>query len=121
VVALRQPHRKRHKQSAIVEDLLEMAKHGQVEAIRTIILMLTDLFQNPLQTCQYAKKLRGLPIWELKSHARGGQKGGARVYFFVLNDQAAITGAEIKTGSELSDLKIDEALEFLDQLTTEES
>lgn len=119
MVALRQPHRQRQKRSAIIEDLLEMAQQGQHEAIRTIIAMLTDLHQNPLRECQYAKKLRGLPVWELKSHARGGAKGGARVYFFVMNDQAFITGAEVKTGTTLSDHKIDEALEFLDQITEE--
>jgi hypothetical protein len=119
VVALRQPHRKKRKQSAIIEDLLEMAKRGQVEAIRMIVLMLADLYQNPVQDCQFAQKLRGLPVWELKSHTRGGEKGGARVYFFVLNGQAVITGAEVKTGVALSNLKIDEALEFLVQLTEE--
>jgi hypothetical protein len=119
VVALRQPHRKKHKRSAIIEDLLGMAQRGQVEAIRMIIFMLTDLYQNPVQACQFAQKLRDLPIWELKSHARGGEKGGARVYFFVLNNQAFITGAEVKTGVALSNLKIDEALEFLVQLTEE--
>ncbi len=119
MVALRQPHRKKRKQSAIIEDLLEMANRGQVEAIRTIILMLTDLHQNPVRDCQFAQKLRALPIWELKSHARGGEKGGARVYFFVLNNQAVITGAEVKSGVALSNLKIDQALEFLVQLTEE--
>lgn len=117
MVALRQPHRKLHPHSAIIEDLLEIAQRGQIDALRTLILMLTDLHQHPLQECQYAKKLRGLPIWELKSHARGGEKGGARVYFFVHNNHAFITGAEVKTGTSLSDLKIDEALEFLVQLT----
>jgi hypothetical protein len=88
-----------------------------VQALQTIITMLADLHQNPLHECQYAKKLRGLPIWELKSHARGGEKGGARVYFFVLNDQAFITGVEVKVNKTLSDVKIDEALELLIQAT----
>ena len=30
----------------------------------------------------FLKKLKGTPISELKSHSRGGQKGGARVYLF---------------------------------------
>ena len=119
MVALRQPHRQRHERSAIIEDLLELAQQGQHEAIATIIAMLMDLHQNPLRQCQYAKKLRGLPIWELKSHARGGAKGGARVYFFVLNDEAFVTGAEVKKGVSPSDHKIDEALELLDQITEE--
>ena len=82
MVALRQPHRQQHKRSAIIEDLLEMAQQEHHEAIRAIIAMLTDLHQNQLRECQYAKKLRGLPVWELKSHARGGAKGGGSGVLF---------------------------------------
>ncbi len=32
--------------------------------------------------CGFTKKLFDSPVYELKSHSRGGQKGGARAYFF---------------------------------------
>lgn len=51
--------------------------------------------------CGFAKKLHGSPIYELKTHSRGGQKGGTRAYFFrAPNDVFMICHAEVKTGNE---------------------
>lgn len=93
----RYPHHRGTTRSAIVDDLLEMAAQGRIDAVRASIEMLTDLHQNGLQ-CRFLKKMHGV-LWELKTRARGGEKGGTRVYLFWLNaDQVVILHAEVKTG-----------------------
>lgn len=60
--------------------------------------MLTDLYIHGYQS-NYAQKLKSLPIWELKSHTRGGVKGGMRVYFyFRSNGDIVMVNAETKAG-----------------------
>jgi hypothetical protein len=91
--------------------MLELCEHHQL-AVNAMIGMLEDLFEFDLKT-RYAKKLTDYPLWELKTRSRGGEKGGARVYFFVENNIAYICNAEVKTGSEPSEHKLEEALEIL--------
>jgi hypothetical protein len=78
----RHPERLHAQHSLIIEDLLEIASAGQRDALNFFI-MLEDLTVHGLK-CRYAKTLQGTPIWELKTRSRGGQKGGARVYWFPL-------------------------------------
>jgi hypothetical protein len=77
-----------------------------------MIEMLHDLYTQDLNT-RFAKKLKDYPLWELKTRARGGIKGGARIYFFVENNIAFIINAEVKTSNEPSQKKLEEALEIL--------
>lgn len=91
----------------IIEDLLEVT---DAHALTAMIEMLTDLHQHG-QESRYAKKLEGLPLWELKTRSRGGPKGGARVYFtFTGHGEALLINAEVKTGDTPSVAKITEAL-----------
>ncbi len=85
---------------AIIEDLLLLADKGQQRAVDAAITMLIDLHRASTVTDSvYAKRLTGLPIWELKTHARGGAVGGTRVYFIAAADgRAVIVNAEIKAG-----------------------
>ncbi|WP_425148146.1 hypothetical protein [Deinococcus sp.] len=84
---------------AIIEDLLLLAEAGQQHAVDAAVSMLADLFRHGHHS-SYAKKLQSLPIWELKTHARGGAKGGMRVYFFFRPDGSAhIVNAESKDGN----------------------
>lgn len=85
---------------AIVDDLLAFAAAGQQRAVDAAVIMLSDLYRAPTASaCGYAKKLQGLPIWELKTHARGGAVGGMRVYFIAAADgRAVVVSAEIKAG-----------------------
>ncbi len=109
----RQPNRLEAKHSRLVEDLLELAKSGNQEAVDTLIMMLGDFHQNGFNS-RFVKKLKGLPIWELKSRSRGGHKGGARVYFFITEkDEVALINAESKVASEPSASKLDEVAEIL--------
>lgn len=95
----------------IIENLLELCQEHQL-AVNAMIEMLHDLYQHSLQS-RYVKKLIGFPLWELKTRARGGEKGGARVYFFVEGEFAYICNAEVKTGDQPSEHKLEEALEIL--------
>jgi hypothetical protein len=109
----RHPNRLDAKHPRLIEDLLELAKAGNQEAVDTMIIMLEDFHQHGFES-RFVKKLRGLPIWELKSRSRGGQKGGARVYFFVTgNTEVALVNAESKVASEPSASKLDEVAEIL--------
>jgi hypothetical protein len=40
------------------------------------------------------------PLYELKTHSRGGQKGGARAYFFRNNNDFLICRAECKDSNQ---------------------
>ena len=81
--------------AALLDDLLALAGARQQQAV----LMLADFFVNG-QDSRFARKLQGLPIWELKTQARGGAKGGMRVYFYFRSDDSArIVSAESKEGA----------------------
>jgi hypothetical protein len=85
-----------------------MIQNNQQESVNSIILMLQDFYQNGRDS-RYLEKLKNLPLHELKTRSRGGQKGGARVYLFLTNDgEAVIVNAEIKTGHKPDDQKLEE-------------
>ena len=114
----RHPNRLGAQHPRIIEDLLELASAGQQDALDAIVTMLEDLTLHGLQS-RYAKPLQGTPIWELKTRSRGGQKGGARLYWFPLQLEeqdetevfAVIVNAETKTGQAANRSKLREALE----------
>lgn len=68
------------KQSLVVRDLLAMRAVGQRAAVTAIIRMVRDLKASGRDS-RYALPLKGLPLWELKTRSRGGEKGGARVWW----------------------------------------
>ena len=86
---------------ALLEDLLGFAATGHQRAIDAAIFMLQDLYraERPSE-CIFARKLQGLPIWELKPHVRGGIVGGLRIYFYMQNDgRLVLLNAELKEGT----------------------
>jgi hypothetical protein len=86
---------------ALLDDLLGFAANGHQRAIDTAIAMLQDLHraERPSE-CTFARKLQGLPIWELKPHARGGIVGGLRIYFYLQSDsRLVLINAELKEGT----------------------
>jgi hypothetical protein len=106
--------------AAVLDDLLSWADLGYQDAVDQAIVMLADLHRQG-QASSYAKKLQALPIWELKSHARGGRKGGVRVYFFFRpTGEIAVAGAEVKDGSRPG-LCLTEALRFWQADSREEN
>jgi hypothetical protein len=64
-----------------VQDLVGLKRAGYVESVAEIIKMVAALKEQGHES-GFLKKLKGTPISELKSHSRGGQRGGARVYPF---------------------------------------
>jgi hypothetical protein len=60
----------------LVEDLIEMRRERQHDALLEIGKMVAALKELGLD-CGFTKKLHSSPIYELKTHSRGGQKGGA--------------------------------------------
>jgi hypothetical protein len=107
----RHPNRLDAENPRIIEDLLELAQQDQ-GAVNSIIQMLEDLLASGTQS-RYCKKLKNLPFWELKTRSRGGVKGGARLYFAVVDGDAVLFNAEFKTGDLPSAHKLEEAAEIL--------
>ena len=82
--------------SLVIDDMLELISQGHTEALSEIIEMLSSLHKDGRGSA-YVRTLKGNPFCELKSTARGGQKGGARVYFWFLdNGDAAVVNCEYK-------------------------
>jgi hypothetical protein len=97
----------------IIENLLEFVEDGQQEAVTMLIEMLRDLHQEGLAS-RFVKKLSGIRVWELKTKSRGGQKGGARVYFYPTKEaEVLIINAEIKIASAASPQKLKEAVSMI--------
>lgn len=82
---------------AIIEDeFITLNREGRNAAVSMMIRMLRDLHENG-RACQFIKPLKGFPVQELKPKTRGGEKGGARVYFWLMEDDAAgIVTCEVK-------------------------
>jgi hypothetical protein len=109
----RHPFRLSAKHPRIIEDLLELIYQGKQEAVNAIILMLEDFYIQGIES-RFCKKLQGLPIWELKTRSRGGLKGGARVYFFFLeNNRAVLINAEYKADTTASITKLEEVAQVI--------
>jgi hypothetical protein len=79
------------KNPRFIEDLQDLS----LEAILAVIKMISDFHEFGLES-RYAKKLQGLPVWELKTQSRGGVKGGTRVYFFVSGADTIFVNCEVK-------------------------
>ena len=101
------------KHPIIIENLLEFVEDGQQEAVAMLIEMLRDLHQEGLAS-RFVKKLSGIRVWELKTKSRGGQKGGARVYFYLTKEaEVLIINAELKVASVASPQKLKEAVSII--------
>ncbi len=104
----RHPNRLNASNPIIIENLLEMVHHNQQTSVNSIILMLQNLYAQGRDS-RYLEKLKTLPFYELKTRSRGGQKGGARVYLFLTeNNEAIIVNAEIKSGNTPSPQRLEE-------------
>ena len=92
---------------------MEIAEAYEPTVVAAMIEMLEDLHENARDS-RFVRKLQGLPLYELKTRARGGGKGGARIYFsFTTEGDALVINAEVKEGVAPSATKIEEALTIL--------
>lgn len=97
----------------IIEEFLDLVETGKVFALQTMIAMLADLHERGRES-RYLFTLAGVPIWELKPQARGGEKGGSRVYLFVTeHDEAGIVNCEVKQGDSPSMQKLKVVLQVI--------
>ena len=87
------------KHPPFVQDLLQLRTETQTQAILEISKMIAALKSLGLD-CGFSKKLFNSPLFELKAHSRGGQKGGARAYFFRSDKTFLICHAESKKNTE---------------------
>ena len=85
------PDRLNDKHYLIIEDWLELIKQGKQLCVNKMIDMCQDLYKNGMET-RFKKHLFG-PVYELKSRTA---LGGARVYFFVGENEAILVHAECK-------------------------
>jgi len=108
------PDRLDARHPRLIEDLHDMAVTAHPRAIATAIEMLRDLHLLGNRS-RFARKLQGLPLWELKPLSRGGEQGGVRVYFTFIESQptAMLFNAEVKSGDSPNAAKLREALEIL--------
>jgi hypothetical protein len=96
----------------LIEEWLELVKAGQQLAVNAMVDMMADLHQNGHKS-RFIKSLKGLPLLELKTTSRGGEKGGARIYFFFTEGEAVICNCEVKKDDEASETVLNEALAML--------
>ena len=76
-----------------------MHEANQLQALMEISKMIAALKQLGLKS-GFTKKMFDSPLYELKTHSRGGQKGGARAYLFRSNDNFFICRAECKISNQ---------------------
>lgn len=108
----RHPARLDARHPRLIEDLLELAATGQQEAVNAMIEMLADFHERGLDS-RFPRKLKGYPVWELKTQSRGGLKGGSRIYFFFGGKNTVIlVNAESKEGNVPDARKLSEAIEI---------
>ena len=87
------------KHPPFVQDLIAMHEANQLQALMEIGKMIAALKQLGLKS-GFTKKMFDSPLYELKTHSRGGQKGGARAYLFRSNDNFLICRAECKVSNQ---------------------
>jgi len=94
----RHPNRLKVKHPILIEELLDLELRGKQKAVAVMLEMLKDLHEKG-RGSRFLNKLTGTPLWELKPASRGGEKGGSRVYLFLLpDDEAGVVNCEVKDG-----------------------
>lgn len=97
-----------------VQDLIDLKRKGYDQAITEMSKMVAALKELGLE-CGFLKKMQGLPIFELKSHSRGGQKGGTRAYLFrAPEDTFMICRAEWKQGNQPDEERLEDTAYILE-------
>jgi hypothetical protein len=96
-----------------MKDVLDLKLKGNHQAVEEIIKMVRALKELGLD-CGFVKKLKGSPLLELRTHSRGGNKGGVRVYFFQApNNTFMLCRAEWKQGSKANQTLLEDSAYIL--------
>jgi phage-related protein len=106
------PERKRGKEPLLYEDLIALNGSGKSRSVSRMIGMMNDLRENGRES-RYVKHLSG-PLYELKTRTRDG---GARVYFFRLNeDSFVLVRAEVKKENEATESLLSDVLDVIEAI-----
>jgi|GEM_PF-1747567 len=109
----RHPNRLDARHPIIVEERLSLELLGRQIAVSTMLQMLRGLHRDGRGT-RWLNKLSGTPLWELKPMSRGGEKGGSRVYLFLIaENEAGVVNCEVKSGSAADREKLRVGLEVV--------
>jgi hypothetical protein len=109
----RHPDRLDAARPILLQEFLLLALEGHSEALSTMIAMLDDPYRHGRES-RHLRKLKNLPLFELRSASRGGEKGGCRIYiFFLANGDAGIVNCEVKQDSAPNRKKLEIALAVL--------
>jgi hypothetical protein len=109
----RHPNRLSAQHPILIEEMLVLEAVGKQPAVSAMLEMLKDLHENGTNS-RFCWKLKGSPIWELKTASRGGEKGGARVYLFMLGQHdAGVVNCEVKAGDSADVEKLRAVLEVV--------
>lgn len=110
----REPHRLWASHPLLIQELLQLATTGRQVAVSTMIEMLHDLYTVGRES-RFLVKLGRSPLWELKPTSRGGEKGGSRIYLFLLpTGEAGLVNCEVKEpGAPTSQEKLLAALRMM--------
>lgn len=97
------------KHPLFMQDVIALKVKGNHQAVEEIIKMVKALKELGLE-CGFVKKLKGSPLLELRSHSRGGNKGGTRVYFFQApNHTFMLCRAEWKQGNKVNTVLLEDS------------
>jgi hypothetical protein len=92
------PKRLKDQHPPLIADLIHLETTGHHDCVSQIIAMIADLKEQGTNS-RFLKAFSG-GILELKSRARGGDKGGARVYLFrTSQNEFLLCHAECKQGN----------------------
>lgn len=109
------PTRKRGKEPLLYEDLIRLNEAGKNRSVSRMIAMMNDLRSNGRES-RYVKHLMG-PLFELKTRT---PDGGARVYFFRLNeDSFVLVRAEVKKENEATEGLLSDVLDVIEAVKEE--
>jgi phage-related protein len=104
------PKRKKGKEPLLYEDLIALNAEGKSRSVSRMIAMMDDLRENGRES-RYVKHLGG-PLYELKTRT---PDGGARVYFFRLNeDSFVLVRAEVKKENEATESLLSDVLDVIE-------
>lgn len=108
------PSRK-SKEPLLYEDLIALNAQGKNISVSRIIAMMDDLREHGRDS-RYVKHLGG-PLYELKTRT---PEGGARVYFFRLNeDSYVLIRAEVKKENKATETLLSDVLDVIEAVKLE--
>jgi len=109
----RHPDRLDAERPILVEEFRQLEREGRADALGQLIELVADFSRNG-RASPVLRALTGSPLFELKPNARGGVKGGCRVYLFFVTfegqEVAGLVNCEVKDDARTAMQKLETAL-----------